>query len=42
MADVFAKTLENRKVMVDCAKQYFIEYLKLVDHYGLLKKEVNY
>jgi hypothetical protein len=38
-ADVLYRVMDNRSKRVELAQTFYLEYLKLMNHYGLLDKE---
>lgn len=40
VGDVFGRMSENRKNVLEMSQKYLNEYLKLLDHYELLDKDV--
>ena len=40
VGDVFGRVTENRRAVLEMSQKYLNEFLKLVDHYTLLDKDV--
>ena len=42
MGDVFGRMSENRRLNLEMSQKYMNEFLKLVDHYDQLDKDVRF
>jgi len=41
VGDVFGRMSENRRSVLEMSQKYLNEFLKLIDHYDLLDKDVD-